>query len=81
MPFIAKQDRTERVELKVRIRPEVLELLQKYAQYLESEEWYVVQEVLRKGIHSDKQFEASQRASDGGRPKPRSKVKQVSEDI
>lgn len=57
MPFIEKQDRTERVEIKYKIRPEVAELIKEYAQYAESDEWYVVQEVLRKAITTDKEFQ------------------------
>ena len=57
MPFIEKQDRTERQELKLKIRPEVITLVKEYAQFLESEEWFVVQEVLRKAIEGDKDFQ------------------------
>ena len=57
MPFIEKQDRTEREELKLKIRPEVIALVKAYAQFLESEEWFVVQEVLRKAIEGDKEFQ------------------------
>lgn len=56
MPFIEPQDRTQREELKERIRPEVIELLDQYAAFLNSERWYVVQEVLRKSIESDRDF-------------------------
>lgn len=57
MPFIEKQDRTEREELKAKIRPEVIALVHDYARFLESEEWYVIQEVLRKSIEADKDFQ------------------------
>jgi hypothetical protein len=57
MPFIEKQDRTEREEIKAKIRPEVIALLREYARFLESEEWYVIQEVLRKSLEADKDFQ------------------------
>ncbi|MBV9082694.1 MAG: hypothetical protein JOZ62_08470 [Acidobacteriaceae bacterium] len=57
MPFIEKQDRTEREEIKAKIRPEVIALVRDYARFLESEEWYVIQEVLRKSIEADKDFQ------------------------
>ena len=57
MPFIEKQDRTEREEIKAKIRPEVIALVREYARFLDSEEWYVVQEVLRKSIEADKDFQ------------------------
>jgi len=56
MPFIEPQDRTEREELKVKIRPEVIREINEYADYLKSEQWYVVQELLRKSIAGDKEF-------------------------
>ena len=56
MPFIERQDRTEREEVKFKIRPEVLALVRDYARFLESEEWYVVQEALRKSLEADKDF-------------------------
>lgn len=58
MPFIDPQDQTENEELKVKIRPEVIRLVDEYAQFLNnSKPWYVVQEVLRKSIESDKAFQ------------------------
>lgn len=57
MPFIEPQDRTQREELKEKIRPEVIKSVEEYAQYLDSERWYVVQELLRKSIASDKDFQ------------------------
>jgi len=57
MPFIERQDRTEREELKLKIRPEVIALVKAYALFLESEEWFVVQEVLRKAIEGDREFQ------------------------
>ena len=57
MPFIERQDRTERKELKLKIRPEVIALVKAYAQFLESEEWFIVQEVLRKALEGDKEFQ------------------------
>jgi hypothetical protein len=62
MPFIEKQDRTEREELKLKIRPEVIALVKAYAQFLESEEWFVVQEVLRKAIEGDKEFQSARKS-------------------
>ncbi|HET6206863.1 MAG TPA: hypothetical protein VFD98_08645 [Terracidiphilus sp.] len=62
MPFIEKQDRTEREELKLKIRPEVIALVKAYAQFLESEEWFVVQEVLRKAIEGDKEFQYARKS-------------------
>lgn len=56
MPFIDKQDRTERQELKVKIRPEVIGMVEDYATFLDSETWYVVQEILRKCIDGDREF-------------------------
>ena len=61
MPFIDRQDRTEREELKVKIRPEVIALVKEYAAFLASEEWYVVQEVLRKSIEGDKEFQRARK--------------------
>lgn len=62
MPFIAPQDRTKPVELKVNIRPEVVALLDEYATFLNSEKAYVVQEVLRKSIESDKDFQRARKS-------------------
>lgn len=61
MPFITPQDRTEPVELKVKIRPEVVALLDEYAAWLKSEKSYVVQEVLRKSIEGDKEFQRARK--------------------
>jgi len=61
MPFIEKQDRIEREEIKAKIRPEVIALVRDYARFLESEEWYVIQEVLRKSIEADKDFQRSRK--------------------
>lgn len=61
MPFIEPQDRTERVEFKHKIRPEVAALVTEYAKFLHSEEWYVVQEVLRKSIEADKDFQRARK--------------------
>jgi hypothetical protein len=57
MPFIEKQDRTEREEIKAKIRPEAIALVRDYSRFLESEEWYVIQEVLRKSIEADRDFQ------------------------
>lgn len=56
MPFIEPQDRTQNVELRVKVRPEVLGMLDDYATFLNSEPWYIVQEVLRKSIDGDRDF-------------------------
>jgi hypothetical protein len=57
MPLIERQDKTERVELKVKIRPEVLGDLEQYAAFLDSEIWYVAQELLRDAMSRDKEFQ------------------------
>jgi hypothetical protein len=49
--------------------------VKEYAQFLESEEWFVVQEVLRKAIEGDKDFQrarngASQMPAEGKKAKP-----------
>ena len=68
MPFIEKQDRTEREEIKAKIRPEVIALVRDYARFLASEEWYVIQEVLRKSIEADKDFQRWRKQQTGVPP-------------
>jgi hypothetical protein len=58
MALIEKQDKTEKIELKVKIRPEVVGDLNAYASFVDSEIWYVVQELLRDAMTRDKDFQA-----------------------
>ena len=79
MPFIEPQDRTQNVELKVKIRPEVKALIGEYAAYLASDEAYVVQEVMRKAIASDRDFQRTKAQvptplADAERPKSKQKA-------
>jgi hypothetical protein len=58
MPLIKQQDKTERVEVKVRIDPAVLSDLRRYVEFADSDEWYCVQELLREAMSRDKEFQA-----------------------
>jgi len=57
VPFIAAQDQTKPVEVKVKIRPEVMALAKEYATFVPGDLDYVVQEVLRKVFETDKDFQ------------------------
>lgn len=80
MPFIERQDRTERQELKVKIRPEVIALVKEYAEFTGNDDWFVVQEVLRKAILSDREFRPpAQKSAESGTRGKRKKGKPPAE--
>ena len=58
MPFIEKQDKTKLVGINVRIRPEVETELKTYAEFLESDVSYIVNEILANVFKKDKHFRA-----------------------
>lgn len=58
MPFITSERIIQVKELRAKIEQPVLEDLEKYAQFLKSSQPYVVQELLRKAMAKDKEFQA-----------------------
>jgi hypothetical protein len=59
MPFIKEQIVVPTTDLKVKIEEPVNELLDSYCEFLKSPKGYVVQELLRKAIVKDRDFQTS----------------------
>ena len=61
MAFIEKQDQTPRVEAKIKLRQDTLELVDRYAKWLGgSDRDYTVEQILLKVIRGEKEFLAAQ---------------------
>jgi hypothetical protein len=59
MPFIKEQTAISMVELRAKIEEPVSKLLEQYCAFIKSPTGYVVQEILRKAMAHDKDFQAS----------------------
>lgn len=57
MPFIKQEEKIQIEELRVKIQTPVTDELKKYAEFLKSSQSHVVQEVLRKAMKMDKDFQ------------------------
>jgi hypothetical protein len=77
MPFIEQQIIVSTVELKVKIEEPVVKQLETYSEFVKSPVGYVVQELVRKAMAKDKEFQAHLGNVKTRRPRRRRQIEEV----